>query len=126
MGKVTNFPGHNCVHYSFGRCKYEEYLNPGYHSTWQCRVLAFLEKDYDGLIRQADVFDLSLDQVEKIWEKKFEKIRSWADFCDSYLQSGPEDDRCACLFGNACILLMPECTGVCRLFKPRVQKDIES
>lgn len=126
MGKVTSLPGRNCVYYSFGRCKYEEYLNPGYQSSWQCRVLAFLEKDYDGLISKADAFDLSLDQVEKIWEKRFAGIGSWADLCGSYLPAGSEDDRCACLFGNACVLMMPECTGVCRLFRPRVQKDIES
>ena len=126
MGKLTNIPGRNCIHYSFGRCTYEEFLNPGYHSSWQCRVLFSLEKDYDGLVTQADVFDLNLYQVEQIWEKRLAKIGSWADLCGSYLSAGLEDDRCACLFGNACVLLMPECTGVCRLFKPRMQKDIES
>jgi len=126
MGKVTHLPGHNCAYYIFGHCTYEEYLNPGYYAAWQCRVLACLEKDYDGLISQAEVFDLSFDQVERIWEKRFDNIRSWADLCGYYLPSGNVDDRCACLFGNACALLMPECSGVCRLFKARRQKDIES
>ncbi|WP_291322349.1 hypothetical protein [Desulfonatronospira sp.] len=122
MGELTSLPGYNCFHYRFGHCAYQEHLNPGYHGDWQCLVLASLEKSYDGLIHRGDAFGLSFEQLEAIWEKRFRKVDSWADLCSTYLPSDPEDDRCKCLYGNACVLLMPECHGVCSVFNPRMQK----
>jgi len=126
MGKLKLFPGCNCLYYFFGRCIHEEYLNPGFQLMWKCRVLAGLEKDYDGLIHQADVFDLSISQVESIWEKRFKNLDSWGDLCSSYIPRRPGDDRCLYLYGNACILEMSTCQGVCSVFRPGKEKDIES
>lgn len=126
MGKIKFLPGYNCAYYSFGHCLYEEHLNPGYQDKWQCRVLAILENDYDSLMHQAEKFDLSFHQFESIWEKRFRRHGSWEDLCRSYIPGDIEDDRCIYLCGNACILMTPDCPGVCRVFKPQGEKDIET
>ncbi len=126
MGKVKNFPGRNCFFNRYEHCIAEELDNPGYKILWHCTVLTTLEKSYDFLIHQADAFRLSLRQTELIWEKRFENLYSWEDLCSAYIARIPEDDRCVYLYGNACILKMPMCQGICTLFKSRSEKDIES
>jgi len=127
MGKITRLPAHNCIFFRSGRCVYNEALNPGFDPELQCHVLLELETRYDKLLTQADVFDLNSEQVQKIWAGRFGEIVSWEMFCDIYEPKNPEDDRCLCLFGNACIVRFTRCRGICSSYiVKRPKKDIES
>ncbi len=79
-------------------------------------MLTSMEKKFDHLLTQADIFNLSSEQVNKIWASRFGEVVSWDMFCSIYQPQSIEDDRCASLFGNACIMLLPECHGICSIY----------
>ncbi|WP_051617163.1 hypothetical protein [Desulfonatronovibrio hydrogenovorans] len=125
--KVKKFPAYNCVFFRLGSCVYEEALNPGFDPKVQCSVLAELEKKFDHLLHQADVFRLTSEQVHTIWASRFGEEISWDSLCTSYMPQAELDDRCRYLFGNSCLGFLPRCLGICSsysVFKPK--KDIES
>lgn len=127
MAKITSLPARNCVFFRSGYCVFEEAQNPGLDHRMQCLVLTELENRYDRLLTQADIFDLSSDQVQKIWAERFGEIVSWDMFCHIYQPRSHEDDRCGFLFGNACMVRFPRCQGICSSYiLNRPQKDIES
>lgn len=127
MGKITRLPARNCIFFRSGRCVYEEALNPGLDPEMQCLVLTELEKKYDHLLTQAEIFDLNTREVEKIWSGRFGEVVSWGMFCDIYEPRNDEDDRCLRLFGNACMLLFPGCQGICSWYTVKhPKKDVEN
>ncbi len=127
MAKITRLPAHNCIFFRSGLCVYEEAQNPGLDPEMQCLVLTELEDRYDHLLTQADAFELSSEQVQKIWAGRFGEIVSWGMFCDIYEPESSEDDRCRFLFGNACIIRFPRCNGICPSYILKLpKKDIES
>lgn len=127
MGKITRLPALNCRFYRTGHCVYQEILNPGLNSGMQCLVLTEMENKFDHLLAQADTFGLSSEQVNKIWAGRFGEIVSWSVFCDMYQPKSEEDDRCLCLFGNACVMRLPLCEGICSSYMVLpLKKDIES
>jgi hypothetical protein len=134
--RVTFLPGVNCEFYKRGRCFYEERLNPGLHRDWRCQVLLYLEGEYDRLLNQADAFNLDMPTATRIWEGRFRRIVRGVKPCGEYEPGhvrdpagGPmEDEESAvvdCLHGwlGLCLLRLPLCEGVCRLFRPRPQDD---
>jgi hypothetical protein len=116
MGKITRLPAHNCVFFRSGHCLYEETQNPGLNPQMQCLVLTELEKKYDHLLNQAEVFSLNSLEVRKIWARRFGDDVSWENFCNVYESRNDGDDRCRLLYGNACLLLLPACPGICSLY----------
>ncbi|MFP4129091.1 MAG: hypothetical protein ACLFSF_08610 [Desulfonatronovibrio sp.] len=127
MGKIIRLPAHNCRFYRNGHCVYHETLNPGLDSSMQCLVLTEMENKFDHLLTQADTFGLSGEQVDKIWTGRFGEIVSWSMFCDMYHPQSEEDDRCLFLFGNACIMRLHLCEGICPSYVVLpLKKDIES
>ncbi len=127
MGKITKLPAYNCIFFRSGHCIHEEAMNPGLDPEKQCHVLMELENRYDHLLTQADIFDLTSEQVQRIWAGRFGEIVSWEMFCDIYVPESAEDDRCHRLFGSACTNRFSRCPGICPLYiAKRPQKDIES
>lgn len=117
MTKLKRLPGTDCRYYSFGRCIYEEILNPGYNRGWRCEVLSGLIHSYDHFLDQAEIFNLNGTKAEAIWKERLSaRIPVWN--CPDYRPDPEREGECILLFHNQCILSMPSCPGRCRLFSP--------
>ena len=126
MAIVIRLPAENCVYFRSGSCVYSEFMNPGLEQDVQCVVLEELEQKYDHLLAQADVFNLSASQVQRIWAGRFGEHVTWERLCRKYEPRDPEDDRCLSLLGNACVIRFPRCPGVCPQYTPGASKiDVE-
>ncbi|SDN33172.1 hypothetical protein SAMN04488516_101424 [Desulfonauticus submarinus] len=115
MAKIVYLPAKDCIFFRLGFCLYEEILNPGYFTKFRCKILQKWEKDYDNLLDRAEIFGLDLEMVEKIWSKgdlqRYEEMKT----CSRFQEGG--DSLCRYLYGDICLLNLPECKGRCDFFQ---------
>jgi hypothetical protein len=120
-GTVTRLPGLSCVHYTRGRCLYEEALNPGYHRSWRCTVLLGWESVYDEFLDRAERFALPETHLPDLWRRRFARLSEGEVDCAHY-DPGSEEGvpECRQLHEELCLRLLPECAGQCRHYVLRV------
>lgn len=120
MADVTRLPGEGCHHHIFGRCLYQEHLNPGYATDWRCRVLLCWESAFDDFLLRTERFGLSQSAVPDLWERQFNRMARETFDCEEYVHS-PNADIPACVHvhDGLCRLELPECEGRCRHFKTK-------
>lgn len=128
--KITTFPGTNCSYFNQGACLFDEFMNPGLHEQWRCKVLVHWESAYDSFLSQADVFSLELGMASKIWEGRLKELMKSAAPCKDYtpwyrtqLEAGAEneefdEDSVACVYSwvGLCVMRLPRCNGVCERY----------
>lgn len=123
----------NCAQ---GYCAYEEIINPGLHTAWQCDEESRFIMLYDRFVEQVDNFSISSHMVYQLWEQHLQEAPSIGSLCSSYhavvapcgecstcgKESTTEDDEhananalidCTYFFNGACVVKFPQCTGVC-------------
>jgi hypothetical protein len=114
MAEITRLPGGLCRHHTFGRCLYEEHLNPGYSLRWRCVVLKRWESAFDDFLTRAELFGVSQEAVPDLWERRFEQIARNCD-CEDYAPCAEaQSPACAHVHGGLCRLRLPDCEGRCR------------
>jgi hypothetical protein len=121
MAEILPMPGDACRHHTRGRCLYEEHLNPGYCSLWQCRAFAHWESAFDDFLARAELFGLEQERVASLWERRFARIAHAFD-CDRYSAcTGADTPVCIHARDGLCRLALPVCEGRCRHYRlPRM------
>jgi len=115
MADVKRLPGHGCLYHTFGRCLYEEYLNPGYATSWRCRVLMRWETAFDDFLGRAEAFGVNQDAVPDLWGRKFERLARQAFDCEEYIYChGADVPACLHAMDGLCRNSLPSCDGRCR------------
>ena len=115
MADVRKMPGGGCLHYTRGRCLYQEHLNPGYAARWRCRVLLHWEDSFDDFLLRAEAMNVPQNMVTDLWERKFQRMARQMFACDEFVYE-PECGVPACthVHDGLCRLGLPECEGRCR------------
>ncbi|MFP4167985.1 MAG: hypothetical protein ACLFSY_03940 [Desulfonatronovibrionaceae bacterium] len=122
VDKVSALPGRGCEYYLFGRCIYEELLNPGYHTEWRCGVISGLVRSFDFFLEQVEIFSLSRSRADAIWKQRISaRCPVWK--CPDFSPDPENRGECLFLFRTQCILKIPACTGRCRLYTPARAAD---
>jgi len=126
MADVIRLPGDGCLHHIRGRCLYQEHLNPGYSTEWQCRVLLHWEDAYDNFLLRADALNVSQDAVPDLWGRQFERLARQTFDCDKY-KYGPDCGVPACshVHDGLCHQALPQCQGRCRHFALQDNNDLD-
>ncbi|MGL1862563.1 MAG: hypothetical protein OCC46_08585 [Pseudodesulfovibrio sp.] len=115
MADVTRLPGHGCNHHDSKRCLYQENLNPGYATSWRCRVLLHWEDAFDEFLARAESFGLSQHAVPGLWERKFERMARETFNCADYVFfNGADVPGCGHARDGLCHIALPDCEGRCR------------
>jgi len=116
--KIAPFPGAACDHHRFGRCLYEERLNPGLDASVRCAALTACETAFDGFLTQADNFGLSDGRAVAIWETRFAKLVEKRPDC-GHFDPAPEGGYPGCLHLDidVCLKRLPKCPGVCHNYR---------
>jgi len=124
MADVKRLPGDGCRHHTNQRCLYEEHLNPGYGTSWRCRVLMRWETAFDEFLERAEAFNVAQDAVPDLWGRKFERMARQAFDCEEYVfVQGGEAPACAHILDGLCHLALPPCEGRCRHFAMKNNED---
>jgi len=117
MSKIISLHLDQCLYHFHGVCMYEEYLNPGYHQGFKCEVFLKWQEEYDQLLERAEIFSSPLEIVEQVWAKGEAKRLRQARACP-FWQEG-ENQFCAHLFDDCCLLKFPKCINYCQHFTRR-------
>ena len=118
MGKVHALPGDGCWHYIFGRCLYEERLNPGYRRSYRCQVLNRWEAAYDDFLARAEAMGVEQENVPELWEIQFQRMAREAFHCRTHVFNHDfRPPACANELDGLCILGLPKCGGRCRHYR---------
>ncbi|GAB6035981.1 hypothetical protein JCM15519_05400 [Fundidesulfovibrio butyratiphilus] len=113
-GPVLRLPGVNCRHYAYGRCLYEEHLNPGYDQSVRCEALARLVSAYDDFLRRCEALGLSEKRVAELLNERLASLGGQETCC----HAGPRGatnllEGCEHSCQDVCLLKMPRCPGQC-------------
>jgi hypothetical protein len=120
--KVRTLPGNRCRFYKFGRCHYEETLNPGYHLEFRCRLLSEWEDRFEEFVSRAERFNLDPETAGKIWAERMRSFYETGSECDRFERGGTMSEiECIHAFLDVCLLKLPECAGQCSHFQLRQQ-----
>jgi len=115
MGKVQRLPGDGCRHYVFGRCLYEERLNPGYRRSYRCQVLNRWESAYDDFLSRAEAMGVRQESVPELWEIQFQRMAREAFHCRTHVFNHDfRPPACRHELDGLCVLGLPKCNGRCR------------
>jgi len=120
MSHELSSPNDDCLFLWRGRCLYEEHLNPGYHTAWQCAELLHWQEEYDVFLCRAEMQELSAEEASAVWKKQFEEILSNPYTCPRFsYKSGEEPPECSFRLRQLCLLGVPACTksGTCPNYK---------
>lgn len=124
MADVKRLPANGCRHHINQRCLYQEHLNPGYTTSWRCRVLMRWETTFDEFLERAEAFDVAQDAVPDLWGRKFERMARQAFDCEKYVfLQGGDVPACAHVLDGLCHLTLPVCEGRCRHFVIEKNED---
>ncbi|MBG0789280.1 MAG: hypothetical protein H0S80_02155 [Desulfovibrionaceae bacterium] len=119
MGKIHALPGDGCRHYIFGRCLYQERLNPGYRRSYRCQVLNRWERAYDDFLNRADAMGVDQESVSGLWAIQFQRMAREAFHCRNHVFNHDDHRPPACRneMDGLCVLGLPKCGGRCRHFE---------
>lgn len=131
--QVRKLPGVHCTFYLFGHCVYEEHINPGDNTEWQCSEVTRFLKAYDEFIDRADRFALSDEKAGELWDVREASLPPTGALCDSYESDpckgcGQDSSVTDCRYEQnlICVLELPVCTGVCRRYRHSRTSDAAS
>ncbi|MEW5722945.1 MAG: hypothetical protein AB1896_07545 [Thermodesulfobacteriota bacterium] len=120
-----------CRHQKYGRCTnhfwqvMKESGKPGLAAytclLWRAKLEALAE--YHAAASRARVFGLPEEKVREIARRTGTRKSARAAFCPDFRPAsdgvGGYTGQCRYFFLEACLLLFPECPGVCEDFLPR-------
>lgn len=114
----------NCGYYLRGACTRNELQNPGYDEACRCARLVALAAAWDDFLDRAEAFGLNEQDAARIWNSRRHSALSAPGMCPvpSVTARPPARTRlpdCPYLFNTACLLAMPECQGLCDMYRAR-------
>jgi hypothetical protein len=122
--KIRSLPGDKCRFYKFGRCHYEETLNPGYNANFRCRLLAEWEGRFEEFVSRADRFNLDPETAGRIWAERMRSFYTGESECDQFERGGSRSEiECVHAFLDVCLLKLPQCLGQCSHFQLRARGE---
>lgn len=122
--KLDRLPGTACKYYILGKCLYEEWLNPGLNTGWRCRIVLDWTEDYEKFVDRAELFNLDVETVSRMWEERFTKMMVSKRECPDFCPGGEEAAGCAHEYGDLCHVALPSCNGMCRHFVASDKKAV--
>lgn len=123
MADVTRLPGLGCRHHTSGWCLYQEHLNPGYTTSWRCRVLLRWEVAFDEFLERTEQFGVSQQAVPELWERKFNRMAREAFDCEYFAHCENEEvPPCLHSHKGICLIELPECEGRCRHYEVETEE----
>lgn len=116
MTSCISLPGAGCRFYHHGVCVYEEWRNPGWHTSWRCRAVQALEDDFAVFLERAERFQLADEQVRLLWERRWGSVWILPFFCSQFVPAEADGQDCAWQWGDVCLRRLPPCSGRCKRF----------
>lgn len=108
-----------------GFCLWDEMHNPGHAEHRLCIRLTALSGEWDDFLDRAEAFRLTEQEASRIWERRKHPALTEPGVCpvpavaDGGEHAGAPLLDCPYLFHTACLLVMPDCPGVCGKYRER-------